>query len=282
MMNSKVLSIVLFILIGAPIVYQQLQVVFNHTGLLNKLQTLKHINADIDELALRARFNLDKNYDRLSLKTTEAEELNSEIMTLQQVLDEEGEHPRLAGTLASYLQAWETRQSMIENFKSHNSVLRNSQRYAPLAVDDLRAALSASSWQPAPDMLHMIKADLLEYSLTNAQVVKVHLRLSLQELEQFDNEMSADNRSRLMRLKDHAKVILQEQDITNRYLRRAVDHRGDGFLDEAILISQEAQAEQQQNAAQARWVLIAYLVTLLAFLSVALGLQMYRKKPLGV
>lgn len=109
---------------------------FENVALLRQIQQVD-ANSELD--ALKSKFGINADYDPLA---TRLAELNSLQERLDRVLAEPGAAalPGLAAAGAAFRRAVRDKTGRLEQFKSHNAVLRNSLDFLPTAASDVRRA----------------------------------------------------------------------------------------------------------------------------------------------
>ena len=136
MKNSLLFATVLAIAVLGGIVLFYLESTLPDNELINrdvnaKLLKIDNLDSSINELSLRSRANLDSNYDMLVRSTVTLER------TVSELADSYFNSSKIAGSLLesrfnNFLNTVEIKTDQVENFKSHNSVLRNSEKYTPM------------------------------------------------------------------------------------------------------------------------------------------------------
>ncbi|WP_281645902.1 DAHL domain-containing protein [Parendozoicomonas sp. Alg238-R29] len=274
-MNIKTVLLSLGVLISIPALWLHWSFGDSHAEDLRELQMtvddLDRIGSEINSLALRARFNIDKNYDKLSSATLAAGQLLSQLQVWHKRLYEQGE-TTLVAQLGSYLEAWEIRLDTLENFKSHNSVLRNSSRYAPEAAEELRWSARRADVVLPGISLDSIRANLLEYAITNSRVLKINLNLSLQDLAHMEDQLPGAIQSQLQRFHNHVSVVLDKQETTQRYLNKVISGGSaqPGSIKGSIADRISALEDRQQQRDN---IIAAYILLMTLGLLIVLGYQ---------
>ncbi len=260
-MNIRVLSILLLIIAGIPVVLQQLSENQKHYAVLNTLQTLDALNSEINDRLLRTYSGLDKNYDALSRVSGEIEDQLAHLIRLKAQDDS-----ALSGNFDRYNQANEVRNDLLENFKSHNSVLRNSRRYAPVAVEELlnknRNNLSIS----LRTQLSELKVALLDYSLNGGQIAKINLKINLKDLKNVQDMLPILTQQDLSKVINHTHVIIREQALVQRYLQKTINANTGRILVDATRDALQAVEQIENSIATARTTFFIYLGFMLTFL----------------
>jgi len=184
---------------------------------------MKQLNAQWETEILKARITIYHNYDPLVTPLTEMTELWERFDSM------ESGHGRNDAAMwktshDAYLAAIQEKTRLVEQFKSHNAVLRNSLAFLPTAEDDIQQPLA-----------ELVDGDKLQ--LQNIATDTYDLLLSSLEFAQVtSDDRAADilvglnklgvNKTRLPEpfhepidiLSNHIALILREQPIVNRLL----------------------------------------------------------------
>ncbi|WP_409299933.1 DAHL domain-containing protein [Pseudomonas sp. KCJK8993] len=249
----------------------------NYTLSRDLVGHIKQLNAQWETEVLKARIAITHNYDPLVSPVQQINQLWSQF-------DQVSKQPH------SNLQAWQTSQEaflqafrekaeLVERFKSHNSILRNSLAFLPSAEDDIQRQLSdLDDQQRIPQQNIAIDTyDLLLSSLEFAQVSSddkaADILVGLNKL--------AVNKARLPEamydpveiLSNHVSVILREQPIVNDLLERITSIPVAERLDDitVLLNSDQLQADIQDQKAH-RYLLVFSVLLVLLILYLALRL----------
>lgn len=132
------------------------------------LQNVRQWKAQLEAEVLRARNGLALNYDPMTFASHELERSLSDLSTLLKRLDPNKQFPSLWSETEATVKSAEPMLQAVEDFKSVNAVLRNSQMYLPTVAAKM-GMLKASQSGAAASTLQKI----LAYSTTgNAQLVE--------------------------------------------------------------------------------------------------------------
>ena len=184
---------------------------------------IKQLNAQWETEILKARVAISHNYDPLVSPLTEITNLWERFDTMESSHGR-NDSPVWRTSHDAYLSAIQEKTRLVEQFKSHNAVLRNSLAFLPTAEDDIQEQLSGLVGE---DQLQLQNAatdtyDLLLSSLEFAQVTSddraADILLGLNKLgvnkqrlpEQFHNPIDI--------MSNHIALILREQPVVNRLL----------------------------------------------------------------
>jgi len=187
MKNSVLFSLILVVAIvgGAGLVYFESSLPDNdlmNQNVNSQLLKVDMLDANINELALRSRANLDANYDMLVRSTVAMERTVSDLSNGYFKKEDIG------GTLLDtrfdrFKASMEIKLDQVENFKSSNSVLRNSERYIPIVGAQLTNLSRANDLPKISDLYKQVVIDMLEFTKQgNSKPVEVVADLSNQVL----------------------------------------------------------------------------------------------------
>ncbi len=228
-----------------------------HNEVLALLRQLKQIDAEWNVDVLRSRTGLNASYDPVAsplpvLESLEAA-LRSKSDELWSTQDQSG--TRVQSLLDAYRRTMDEKVTLIERFKSQNSILRNSSRFLPVAAQDLVEAAGASrvGANALDDTGRALNA-LLTATMTYVQTPDAALRESIEagsrNLQQLVSAMAPDVRDTATTLVRHVDTVLKQQEATNRLLielaavptARAVDDLADAARQEheAVLATQQS------------------------------------------
>jgi PAS domain S-box-containing protein len=240
-----------------------------HVRTTERFRQLKQVDGMLNEYVLQSRLGILENYDAI----------NQRQQQIQLLLDElELETPQyfVAPTalahaaFISYLKVHHDKAELLEIFKSHNAVLKNSLRYFPIAVNDLlnKRGLGAQSNQ----LLHSLLDDVLIYNHVPTEERKQTIRAELAHLLQAEHKELAA----LQGLGKHIDVILEHQQEVNEQILQITlaPTRANGDELFHLYNQQFVQEEQQASLYKALLallaiLLLAYVVWMLARLSYA-------------
>ncbi len=235
----------------------------DHNSYQQRLRDARQLDREINEAVLRARLGLLMDYDPLVERTTALKRTHT---TLENVPPFVPTHGREA--LGKDLKQAETlrfrKASLIEQFKTHFAVLRNSLAYFPKLVTDLsnRFATSPDAGEIIP-LLNRILEDVLVYHHTANAENETRLRGGLEVLQahlttQGDSTDAAD----LKLVLAHANVILQRKPIVDTLLGELVNLPTSPIYD-AMQMRFDAEYATAQGQAQAQRLAVYILSTLI-------------------
>ncbi|RON46677.1 DAHL domain-containing protein [Pseudomonas frederiksbergensis] len=184
---------------------------------------MKQLNAQWETEILKARITLNHNYDPLVTPLTEMTQLWERFDSM------ESNHGRNESSAwkdshDAYLAAIQEKTRLVEQFKSHNAVLRNSLAFLPTAEDDIQQPLTqvADGDQLQLQNIATDTYDLLLSALEFAQVTSddkaADILVGLNKLGVNKLRLPEAFHSPVDILSNHIALILREQPIVNTLL----------------------------------------------------------------
>lgn len=184
---------------------------------------IKQLNAQWETEILKARITISHNYDPLVAPLNEMTQLWEQFET------KESNHGRNdpiwhAGHDA-YHTAVQEKTRLVEQFKSHNAVLRNSLAFLPTAEDDIQEPLTRLLDEDKLQLQNIATDtyDLLLSSLEFAQVTSddkaADILVGLNKLKVNKERLPEQFHSPIDVLSNHIALILREQPVVNQLLQ---------------------------------------------------------------
>ncbi|UZE85443.1 DAHL domain-containing protein [Pseudomonas viciae] len=188
------------------------------------IRLLKQQDAIWDNEVLKARIALSHNYDPLVSPLHEMARLWQRLDAIE---SEPGRHkPSLwEAQRDEYLKAVKEKTRLVEQFKSHNSVLRNSLHFLPTAEDDIQGQFARlpDTYRLELQNVAIDTYDLLLSSMEFAQVstsdTAAEVLLGLNQLDVNKERLPEGLRNSVETVRKHIGVILREQPQVNELLQ---------------------------------------------------------------
>ena len=151
----------------------------SHIESRDLIRLLKQQDAIWDNEVLKSRVALSRNYDPLVSPLNEMTRLWQRLDAIE---SETGRHaPSLWSTQRDeYLKAVKEKTRLVEKFKSHNAVLRNSLAFLPTAEDDIQRQFAQLSDE---DKLRLQAATIDTYDLLLSTLEFAHVTTQDQAAE---------------------------------------------------------------------------------------------------
>jgi hypothetical protein len=237
---KKILFLILIMAAGYPVLKMQFDDYGYYEKVLEQLKELQILDSETNGLMMRSRLDIDKNYDRLSAIPGRINDIQTGISA-----ELSSDNTSFASNFKEYTEAQENKSSIVENFKSHNSVLRNSVRYVPFATDRLIQVAQESRHPAEAETLKKLKADLLEYSLTGRGTAKNRISDQIPEITALKDKLPIESSILALSFLNHVDVIMREKEITDAYLEKAINARtGKSLSATADLLQSKIEVER--------------------------------------
>lgn len=231
-MKPSILLIIFFLLAaggGGGLFYYEYQlpdVDFIRRDVNERLLKIDNLDSSVNEYALRSRVNIDNNYDNLVRVTVL---LDREIRDLETDYFSDS---NLQGTLLlrhfnQLKNALETKNDLIENFKSHNSVLRNSEKYAPLVGRELMFAAEDRNLTEAARLYREIAYGSMHYAKPGSDANVGTLTDLLYKIPETESLLPGEFLTRIIELTNHIATVIAEKDQTDAYLSKVLSSATD-------------------------------------------------------
>ncbi|CAM4234055.1 DAHL domain-containing protein [Roseateles saccharophilus] len=114
---------------------------YDEASLIEQAAVLRHIkqlDAQWESDALKSRVGLNDSYDPLTAPMVELRQLRQQLIDVAPAWSSNLSRGELKRASSALQQALDDKERLIERFKSHNAILRNSLTFLPTAANDLR------------------------------------------------------------------------------------------------------------------------------------------------
>lgn len=242
------------------------------------IRQLQQLNAQWDSEVLKARIAITHNYDPLVTPLTEMTRIGAELQS-RNTYHSAADLPGWQASHAAYLKAIEEKARLVDQFKSHNAVLRNSLAFLPTAEDDIQAQFNSMTDESRLQLQSVATDtyDLLLSSLEFAQVTSderaADILVGLGKLAINQQSLPSEFQAPVEILSNHISLILREQPRVNSLLEQIAAVPVAEHLDDLTThINQDQQAADLIDHQYHRYLLIfsTLLVVLLLYLAVRL------------
>ena len=196
----------------------------NYIASRDLIGQIKQQDARWETEILKARVSVSQNYDLLVEPLTKINTLWRQFDTIQ------SGHVLHADALwqdsrTAYLAAVDEKTRLVEKFKSHNAVLRNSLAFLPIAEDDIQKQFGTlNRSDPVLQAASMDIYDLLLGSLEFSQITSddkaAEIQVGLNRLGVDKGRLPQPLHLPLEILLKHVELILHEQPVVNDLLER--------------------------------------------------------------
>lgn len=189
------------------------------------IREIKQLNSQWDSEVLKARIALTHNYDPLVAPLNEMNSLWAHLEHRESQNPHE-DPPRWKASQEAYRQAIQEKARLVDQFKSHNAVLRNSLAFLPTAEDDIQAQFLAlnDADKLQQQSIATDTYDVLLSSLEFAQVTSddkaADILVGLNKLAINKLSLPESFQVPVEVLSNHISLILREQPVVNDLLER--------------------------------------------------------------
>jgi len=231
---------------------------------LSLVNQLRHADADLNILLLKSRYGLQADYDDMAKKTVF---LNDGLSTLRSEYLQNylASDLDFSNVFKEYEEQLLLKMDLVESFKSHNAVLRNSIKYAPPLGDELILELESKD-NDLVELLKKINRALYRWSLygdkEQAKIIQENSRNILDLVPAFDNDTP------LLEYNSHLIAVVDEQEQTQGYLNNALSINTENTLASvdglytSLYLSQSVEAGKVRTYAMIAYGMMAALVAL--------------------
>lgn len=242
------------------------------------IRQMQQLNAQWDSEVLKARIALTHNYDPLVTPLTQITRIWEELRQ-HESYHAPKDLPGWQASLDAGQAAIQDKARLVDQFKSHNAVLRNSLAFLPTAENDIQAAFTRLDDEQRLPLQSVATDtyDLLLSSMEFAQVASAdraaEILLGLNLLAVNKERLPADFHLPVEILSNHVALILREQPLVNTLLERIAAVPVAERLDELTThLNQDQQAADLIDQKYHNYLLVfsTLLVALLLYLAIRL------------
>ncbi|QQZ40048.1 GHKL domain-containing protein [Pseudomonas sp. SK3(2021)] len=229
---------------------------------------------------LKARVAITHNYDPLVSPLGKMTRLWQKFDSME-AQNRRNDSPLWRNAHDGYLNAIKEKTRLVEQFKSHNSVLRNSLAFLPTAEDDIQQELTQLHDADKLQLQNIATDtyDLLLSSLEFAQVTSddkaADILVGLNKLQVNKERLPAEFHDPIDNLSNHISLILREQPKVNRLLEEIEAVPVDERLDDITVLLNRDQQQAEVVDQQYHFYLLLFS-SLLVLLLIWLGIRLIR------
>lgn len=235
--------------------------------IVERILTIDSLDTNINELAIRNRYNFDLNYDGVTRASSLLDKAVSDFGRTY-FINKNAETDLLARRFQDFKNELEVKKELIENFKTHNSVLRNSEKYAPLVGRKLIAVADQANEMTAKEHYTEIIREMLEYSLQGSSVRLENLKIMRTQLTEVEKSMPRQALTEMIAFNNHLSVVMEEKHNTDTFLRKIMLSTTGEELSQLSNAWDMWFVDQSQKYDNFTILLTAYIVSLLAFIAI--------------
>jgi len=245
-----------------------------HVRTVAHFEQLREQDARLNQYVLQSRYGLLRNYDPLVATRQNITTLLTTLAQDQPTYFATGEEA-MAQAFKRYRDVFETKFGMVEDFKSHNAVLRNSMHYFPLAVQQL-LALPGSARRNR--LLHELLESVLLYDSQSGTAQQEHIQKVMAELQSAEQA----HRQAIASLTRHVNLILSYQIEVDQFTQDITQSHSTAEGNTLFSLYGQSYTESQQAADRYRLALALLAAAMLAYVAWTLtALQRARRTLQG-
>lgn len=240
------------------------------------VRQLKQLDARWELDVMKSKTGINANYDALVDPLFDLNQLQEKLR-----MRVSGEQHTVAAALiaadAAFGNAIQEKTELIERFKSHNSVLRNSLVFLPTAADDLRKVVPSIGAGSRPAKLlaavNTVLLNIMVYSNAPTDEAGAGIKGETERLLKLAVGLPAPVKDGLGIFTSHVRAVLREQPLVNGLLRDIAAVPTTARIDEFDRLLGDEQVQVLQRTQQDRQYLLIFAAALCAlFLYVAVKL----------
>jgi PAS domain S-box-containing protein len=242
-----------------------------HVRTVAHFEQLREQDARLNQYVLQSRYGLLRNYDPLVATQQKIATLLTDLQLDQPTYFGQGDQS-MAKEFKHYQELFDAKFALVENFKSHNSVLRNSMQYFPLAIKQL---MDSSHGSPHRDhLLHDLLESVLLFDIQTGAQLQPHIEQVMAELLQFEGQKNPA----LTSMARHVKVIIDFESEVNQFTKDITQSESTTESNTLFAMYGQNFSDRQLNADRYRLALALLAATMLGYVAWTLtALQSARK-----
>jgi methyl-accepting chemotaxis protein len=189
-----------------------------HTRLVDHLRQMKQLDTALTTEFLETRFGLLSSYDPLVGTLAELKEKEAQFKKRLETLPA-AEKAEMARSLDEYAGLLAQKEDLIEQFKTQNSVLRNSLTYFPVAAEFVvkQAAESGEAGTLTVPVQTLLR-DILVYNIKNDETLKASLAERIAALKKTSQNLTGKLHTDVEILLSHAQIILNRKALRDQFI----------------------------------------------------------------
>jgi signal transduction histidine kinase len=230
------------------------------------IRQLKQLDASWELDVLRSKMGINPNYDSLVDPLADLRALHDKLAE-QVASDRHDAATAMTAADQGYDGAIEEKTRLVERFKSHNSVLRNSLTFLPVAAEDVKAASDTyggvGSWTVSR-LASSVLLDTLIYSGGPSEEAAAAIEAQLGRLTATSAALPVSVRDSIGIFVSHARTVLREQPQVDDLLRSIAAVPTSARIDELHSLLSEEQKMVDERIQQDRQYLLIFAAALVA------------------
>lgn len=187
------------------------------------IREIQQLDAQWNTEILKSRVAVTRNYDPLVMPLAQ---INKRWQQLQSLRLEQidGSTELRQERRSAFAKAFKEKQRLVEQFKSHNAILRNSLAFLPTAEDDIQAQLNDLE-DVEKLQVHRISTDIYDLLLSSLEFAQITsdelahgIELGISGVSVDKSRLPASLEAPIDIVLNHVRLILREQPMVNSLL----------------------------------------------------------------
>ena len=230
-----------------------------HMRTVQHFEQLRQQDARLNQYVLQARYGQLKNYDLLVGTQQEIERLLQALRQDKPDFFSQGE-TKIQQAFTNYRHLFDQKSGQIEQFKSHNAVLRNSLRYFPLAAHASLARAAAGSSRAA--QLHDLLDEVLLFDQHASPTLIASIEKTLATLKKASPQDAG-----IVELAKHVDIILSYRTEVDDFVRDITHAETDAQADAMFRLYGGLFTQREQHAARYKFALALLSALMLGYVA---------------
>ena len=240
-----------------------------HNEIIGNLRQLKQIDAEWNIDVFKSKMGINNNYDPVAQPLPLIRELES---SLTQKTQQSSGSDELLAMLKGFQGAMANKISLIERFKSQNSIYRNSTNFLPTSADEViatakRAGISGVRLAELEAAVTGVFSQTLTYNLTPDTALKEKIAQDVTALQQRAEQYPTEVKEAFDVMLAHIGTTLRQQEVGANLLNELSALPTSKKIDELSDAYSKVHEQRLLDQQFYRQLLIAYSVFLLLLLA---------------
>ncbi|HSM97892.1 MAG TPA: EAL domain-containing protein [Gallionella sp.] len=197
-----------------------------HDVLMSDLRELQRRDTELAEAVLQHHYQLYHNYDGVVAIMSRMQAL-ADTLALRQDDGSLPDTPEVMRVMSLLQQQIDQKADALEEFKSHNAVIKNSFLYLPRHVNGILAQISFSNieWH---ELFEFLLRDSLLVAVNQSDEARRSLKQSIAEIDRVIPALPKTVKASAELASSHAKLILEHENLMEDLLGKLASEREDG------------------------------------------------------
>lgn len=269
------------------LIYQNSKYIDHETNykITETIEQLKAVDARWNEDILKSRLRLNQTYDPIVDSIQRSIDLSNQISVAIHTIADEFTQVNI--NLKNYKETTTEKIDLVEQFKSENSIFRNSFLFIPLSIKNLVSMIAEykSQINSPVNSLRSLEAEIqalliefLEYAVTVQSQTSLHLDVRVQNLQKHtqNENLPKDIQHQLVTILNHVNTVLRKKPIVDELLISIVSLPTGGKLDR-VRTTYNQYYDHRVNEGRMYQTLFTVYLSLLAIIIVYMMLRLWNR-----